>query len=126
MAAGDPTASEREPFPPSTRIRDHYVDSLRSFSLLIVVLWHWAFTVVIWEADGPHAGNPIGTTQGFWALTWLLQVMPVFFFVGGFAHLRTWSWCSARAADTPPSWPGGYAGSYRRLQWRCWSPWSSG
>jgi peptidoglycan/LPS O-acetylase OafA/YrhL len=57
---------------------------------LVVVVWHWVFTVVIWRPDGPHAGNPIGTTQGLWALTWILQVMPIFFFVGGFVHLVTW------------------------------------
>ncbi|MDQ1392161.1 MAG: hypothetical protein QOF30_1138, partial [Acidimicrobiaceae bacterium] len=27
---------------------------------------------------------------GLWAFTWVLQVMPLFFFVGGFAHLVTW------------------------------------
>src|SRR4029077_1171385 len=47
------------------------------------------FTVVIWH-DGPHTSNPIGSTPGMWALTWVLQVMPLFFFVGGFAHLVTW------------------------------------
>lgn len=70
--------------------RDRYIDFLRTASLLVVVLWHWVFTVVVWRADGPHAGNPIGTIHGFWGLTWLLQVMPVFFFVGGFSHLMTW------------------------------------
>lgn len=76
--------------------RDGYVDVLRAFSLFIVVLWHWVFSVVSWAGDGPHASNPIGTTRGLWFATWLLQVMPVFFFVGGFAHLATWR--SVRAA----------------------------
>ena len=68
--------------------REPYLDGLRAFSLLVVVLWHWVFTVIVWERDGPHASNPIGTTTGLWLLTWLLQVMPVFFFVGGYVHLR--------------------------------------
>ena len=69
--------------------RDPLIDFLRAASLLVVVAWHWVFTVVIWH-DGPHTSNPIGTTPGMWALTWVLQVMPLFFFVGGFAHLVTW------------------------------------
>jgi hypothetical protein len=85
-----PAASHRSDSPAPGKPRDLYVDFLRSVSLLVVVAWHWVFTVVVWHPDGPHASNPIGTTHGFWALTWLLQVMPVFFFVGGFAHLLTW------------------------------------
>lgn len=77
--------------PPVTSSRDRYVDLLRAGSLMIVVAWHWVFTVIIWEADGPHASNPLGTTRGLWLLTWLFQVMPLFFFVGGFVHARTWT-----------------------------------
>jgi peptidoglycan/LPS O-acetylase OafA/YrhL len=76
--------------PPAKAGRDHYIDFLRTGSLLIVVIWHWLFNVVNWRADGPHFGNPIATTFGFWALTWLFQVLPVFFFVGGFSHLVSW------------------------------------
>ena len=64
------------------------VDLLRAGSLAVVVLWHWVFTIVFWRADGPHASNPIGTTRGLWLLTWLLQVMPLFFVVGGSVHAR--------------------------------------
>lgn len=75
---------------PAKAGRDRYIDFLRTGSLLIVVIWHWLFNVVSWRADGPHFGNPIATTTGFWALTWLFQVLPVFFFVGGFSHLVSW------------------------------------
>ena len=70
--------------------RDPYVDLLRAFSLLVVVAWHWVFTVIIWRPDGPHASNPIGTTSGLWLATWVLQVMPVFFVIGGFVHSGAW------------------------------------
>lgn len=73
-----------------THARDGYVDLLRAVSLLVVVAWHWVFSVIVWRPDGPHASNPIGTTHGLWALTWILQVMPVFFWVGGFVHRHTW------------------------------------
>jgi peptidoglycan/LPS O-acetylase OafA/YrhL len=70
--------------------RNAYVDFMRAFSLLVVVAWHWVFTIIRWDPDGPHASNPIGFTTGLWAVTWLLQVMPLFFYVGGYAHLIAW------------------------------------
>ncbi len=70
--------------------RNRYVDFLRGFSLLVVVAWHWVFTIIRWSDDGPHATNPIGFTSGLWMATWLLQVMPLFFYVGGYGHLMAW------------------------------------
>lgn len=70
--------------------RDLLIDTVRAISLLVVVLWHWVFNVVIWEADGPHTNNPIGVTRGLWLATWLLQVMPLFFFAGGYVHGKGW------------------------------------
>lgn len=75
---------------PSGKVRDEYIDLLRALSLFVVVTWHWAFSVIVWRADGPHASNPIATTHGLWALTWVFQVLPVFFWVGGFLHRVTW------------------------------------
>ena len=79
--------------------RNTYVDFLRAVSLIVVVLWHWAFTIVIWEDDGPHATNPIGFTSGLWLATWLLQVMPLFFYIGGYAHLTSWTRAQARGVS---------------------------
>lgn len=76
--------------------RDNYIDFMRAFSLLVVVAWHWVFTIVIWKDDGPHATNPIGFTTGMWAVTWLLQVMPLFFYVGGYSHLVAWRRAQAK------------------------------
>lgn len=70
--------------------RDPFIDFVRAFSLLVVVAWHWVFTIIVWRDDGPHATNPIGFTKGLFLATWLLQVMPLFFFVGGFAHTKAW------------------------------------
>jgi peptidoglycan/LPS O-acetylase OafA/YrhL len=72
------------------RGRDKYVDFIRAFSLLVVVAWHWVFTIIVWEDDGPHASNPLGFTTGLWVATWVFQVMPLFFYVGGYGHLRSW------------------------------------
>jgi hypothetical protein len=76
--------------------RDRWLDLLRAGSLAVVVLWHWVFTIIRWAPDGPHATNPIGTTKGLWLATWFLQVMPVFFAVGGAVH--------ARALSKEPRW----------------------
>jgi len=54
------------------------------------VAWHWVFTIILWEDDGPHATNPLDFTRGLWLATWTLQVMPMFFYVGGYGHLRSW------------------------------------
>ncbi|MEV7532580.1 acyltransferase family protein [Streptomyces hydrogenans] len=62
--------------------RDRYVDLLRVVSLGVVVLGHWLMAAV--TADG--VGNLLAVVPELQAATWALQVMPVFFFVGGFAH----------------------------------------
>jgi peptidoglycan/LPS O-acetylase OafA/YrhL len=76
--------------------RDPYVDFLRALSLIVVVIWHWAFTILDWRADGPHATSPLGFTRGLWLATWLFQVMPLFFFIGGYVHLRSWERARAK------------------------------
>lgn len=80
--------------------RDELIDLLRSLATTTVVLWHWVFTILVWRADGPHADNPIGYVSGLWSLTWILQVMPLFFVAGGFVHARAW----ARDRGRPGSW----------------------
>ena len=55
-----------------------FIDFMRAVSLLVVVCWHWVFTILLWKPDGPHATNPIGFTHGMFIVTWLFQVMPLF------------------------------------------------
>jgi peptidoglycan/LPS O-acetylase OafA/YrhL len=91
--------SERSEAPAVARpaqAREPFIDFVRAFSLIVVVMWHWVFTIVKWEDDGPHASNPIGFTSGLWLATWLLQVMPLFFYVGGYGHLRSWERAQAQ------------------------------
>ena len=73
---------------PATRDRD--VDFLRALSITVVVLWHWVFSVTHWSDGRLTMPNPIGDVRGLWLLTWLLQVMPLFFVVGGYANLAGW------------------------------------
>ncbi|MFD3543111.1 acyltransferase family protein [Streptomyces sp. NPDC058662] len=62
--------------------RDRYTDLLRVASLAVVVCGHWLMAAV--SADG--MGNLLAVVPALQVLTWGLQVMPVFFFVGGFSH----------------------------------------
>lgn len=71
--------------------RDRVVDLLRVASLGVVVLWHWTLSITHWTAAGALTmPNPIRDLTGAWAATWVLQVMPVFFVVGGYANLAGW------------------------------------
>lgn len=66
--------------------RNRYVDLLRAFSILVVVFGHWIMAapeVIEGEIRIGHALTDIPWTRG---LTWVLQVMPIFFFVGGYSN----------------------------------------
>ena len=70
--------------------RDRYVDFLRAFSIAVVVFGHWLMAVV-YERDGRlEGGSALDLVPGLWVLTWVLQVMPIFFFVGGFSNQVSW------------------------------------
>lgn len=87
--------------------RDRYIDLLRVASLGTVVCGHWLMAAV----SGEGIGNLLSLVPGLQVLTWGLQVMPVFFFVGGFSHALSYR-SLARRTDRPV-----YAGFLRaRLQ----------
>lgn len=71
--------------------RDRFVDLLRVLSIVVVVLWHWVMSITQWQDGALVMPNPIDTVPGAWLGTWMLQVMPLFFFVGGFANHAAWS-----------------------------------
>src|SRR6516162_7354498 len=69
--------------------RDRYVDFLRLVSICVVMLGHLLMAVVIWRGNTFRVANVIEMTPGLWLATWAFQVMPIFFFVGGFANAVT-------------------------------------
>jgi fucose 4-O-acetylase-like acetyltransferase len=70
--------------------RDRYVDFLRGLSVVVVVLGHW-FGAVVQVTDGRlQAASALDVVPGLWIVTWLLQIMPIFFFVGGFSNYVTY------------------------------------
>jgi Acyltransferase family len=75
----------------------------RSASLIIVVLWHWLFAVVRWDDSGAHTGNPLHLIPGSFLLTWALQIMPVFFLVGGWASSGSFDRAAAKGT-APTTW----------------------
>lgn len=68
----------------ATRQRDWVVDVVRLAAMLIVVAMHWCY-LHLW-VDGGLQMELALSGPVVWALTWLLQAMPVFFVAGGFAN----------------------------------------
>ena len=70
--------------------RDRYADFLRAFSIATVVFGHWFIALIWWRNHAIGVYNAVGATSGLWLATWVLQVMPIFFFVGGFSNFKTY------------------------------------
>ncbi|MFG1923903.1 acyltransferase [Cryptosporangium sp. NPDC048952] len=66
--------------------RDRYVDLLRVFSIGVVVLGHWLMLTLSVDDGELRTGNVLASLPAAQGLTWLFQVMPLFFLVGGAAH----------------------------------------
>ena len=66
--------------------RNRYVDFLRAVSILAVITGHW-LVVTVYYVDGSFTGGKLTEVQPDtqW-LTWIFQVMPIFFIVGGYAN----------------------------------------
>ncbi|HSO18658.1 MAG TPA: acyltransferase [Desulfosarcina sp.] len=73
--------------PPS---RNRYVDFLRGVSILAVVLGHWIMAAPYYDAGTPQMWHWLAVSPWSQWLTWLFQVMPIFFFVGGYANYTSW------------------------------------
>jgi len=70
--------------------RNRAVDFLRALSILVVVLGHWLMASPWSDASADHMGHILSWAPGSHWLTWGLQVMPIFFFVGGYSNGITW------------------------------------
>jgi fucose 4-O-acetylase-like acetyltransferase len=71
---------------PALEERDPFIDLLRVACILVVVLGHWATTTVVWEPDRVLSVNALAEIPATRIITWLVQVMPLVFFAGGFAN----------------------------------------
>ena len=84
--------------------RNRYVDALRAASILVVVFGHWLMAGPEMRADGTiRLGHLVAESTLIQGLTWIFQVMPVFFFVGGYANAAGWR-SARRRGERYPAW----------------------
>ena len=86
--------------------RERYVDFLRVFSLAVVMLGHWLMAAVEWRDGRLVAGNILEAAPGAQWVTWVFQIMPVFFVVGGFSNTASWT-AAVRDGRGYGAWLGG-------------------
>ncbi|OMC41947.1 acetyltransferase [Mycobacterium sp. GA-1841] len=84
--------------------RDRAVDVARLGALLVVMFGHCALLLATIDSRGVRVGNILGALPELAPITWLLQVMPLFFLAGGAAGAYSWrpgrswgAWLLARA-----------------------------
>ncbi len=66
--------------------RNRYVDFLRAVSILFVITGHWLIATAYYESGSLTPGDLLDIQPWTRWLTWLFQVMPIFFIVGGYAN----------------------------------------
>jgi len=66
--------------------RNRYVDFLRAASILVVVTGHWLVAAAYYHDGTLTPGDVLDLQPGTQWLTWIFQVMPIFFIVGGYAN----------------------------------------
>ncbi len=89
--------------------RDRYVDFLRVAAIFFVVTGHWLAPVITVDAAGIRLGHLTGIASWAVWMSWVFQVMPVFFFVGGYANSVSWD-SAGRRGTGYAAWVGGRLG----------------
>ncbi|MDN6176708.1 MAG: acyltransferase [Brevibacterium sp.] len=80
---------------PASRNRE--VDFLRAAAITVVVLGHWTI-IAVSSTGGIEPHGLLDEARWTHPLTWVFQVMPIFFLVGGYSNAL--SWRSARRNNT--------------------------
>jgi hypothetical protein len=81
-----PTSSAAELAAATPTGRNRAIDLYRVVAMVFVALGHWLVIAIGTDADGElFARNALEVAPQFGPVTWLFQVMPLFFAVGGFA-----------------------------------------
>jgi hypothetical protein len=83
--------------------RDRVVDLVRLAAVVAVVLGHWLVAVVLVRDGELVTGRLLDVVPETQLLTYLFQVMPLFFLVGGAVNLGSWSRAQAQG-ETWPVW----------------------
>ncbi len=82
------SAKLAEKTPPS---RNRYVDFLRAASIIVVMCGHWLVVAPYLNGDELQLSDILSIAKWTQWLTWLVQIMPIFFVVGGFANATSWN-----------------------------------
>lgn len=98
MSGADELAADTPP------TRDRAVDVARLTALVVVMFGHCALLLATIDAGGVRIGNILGEIPALTPVTWVVQVMPLFFLAGGAAGAYGWhagrswgTWLVARA-----------------------------
>ncbi len=70
--------------------RNRYVDFLRAASITVVVLGHWTVAAAYISDGELILTDMLHIAPWTQWLTWALQVMPIFFIVGGYSNGISW------------------------------------
>ena len=93
--------------------RNRAVDAYRVLAMVAVAIGHWAAVAVTTDTNGDIvAGNALGDDPSLSWLTWIFQVMPLFFVVGGFASAMSLDAHGRNGSGRPQDW---IAGRLRRM-----------
>lgn len=75
---------------PATPGRDRAVDVARLTALVVVIFGHSALLLATIDDSGLRIGNILGELPALAPITWVVQVMPLFFLAGGAAGAYSW------------------------------------
>ncbi|WP_445166569.1 acyltransferase family protein [Mycolicibacterium sp. Dal123E01] len=86
----------------TTAVRNHSMDLYRVVALLFVVVGHWMAASLTYSDGGFWRDNPLVDMPWTQWLTWIFQVVPVFFVVAGYASAV--SWAHRSVAESRQEW----------------------
>ncbi|ABP55429.1 acyltransferase family protein [Salinispora tropica] len=80
--------------------RNRYLDMLRALAIIMVVIGHWSVVDIGHDANGqPTARSALPDLPWAYPVTWAVQVMPIFFLVGGYANAASLTSHRRRGGD---------------------------
>ncbi|HEY5151031.1 MAG TPA: acyltransferase family protein, partial [Mycobacterium sp.] len=82
--------------------RDHAMDLYRVVALLTIVVGHWVAACLTFSDGAFWRENPLVDLPWTQWLTWIFQVVPVFFVVAGYASAVSWG--HRRAEESLQDW----------------------
>jgi surface polysaccharide O-acyltransferase-like enzyme len=83
--------------------RNRVVDLMRVVSILVVVFGHWLMAAVVIEDGELIPGHLLEMADWTHPLTWIFQVMPLFFLMGGYSNALSWR-SARRRQETYGAW----------------------